>query len=130
MESDNILGDYFPWWLNPFYFNDTAAYLIDDTFTKEEVSKEWYLWRDDVIKVDIPEWSQIVKSKDLDQFQWYNSEWKWEINKDILKKVIQDEKWNVYRIVPMELEFLQKYGLPLPEIHWLERIKLGFKFSC
>jgi len=26
--------------MNPFYFNDTAAYLIDDSFTKEEVEKE------------------------------------------------------------------------------------------
>jgi hypothetical protein len=24
--------------MNPFYFNDTAAYLIDPTFTQEEVS--------------------------------------------------------------------------------------------
>jgi hypothetical protein len=28
----------------------------------------------------------------------------------------------------MEYDFLIKYELPLPEIHWLERIKLGFKF--
>jgi len=24
--------------MNPFYFNDTAAYLIDPSFTKEEVT--------------------------------------------------------------------------------------------
>ena len=40
--------------MNPFYFNDTAAYLIDDSFTKEEVEAEGYLWRDEPIKVDIP----------------------------------------------------------------------------
>jgi hypothetical protein len=27
----------------------------------------------------------------------------------------------------MEYDFLMKHELPLPEIHWLERIKLGFK---
>jgi hypothetical protein len=26
----------------------------------------------------------------------------------------------------MEYDFLMKYELPLPEIHWLERIKQGF----
>ena len=25
--------------MNPFYFNDTAAYMIDPSFTKEEVTK-------------------------------------------------------------------------------------------
>jgi hypothetical protein len=41
--------------MNPFYFNDTAAYLIDPTFTKEEVTAKGYLRRDEAIKVDIPE---------------------------------------------------------------------------
>ncbi len=129
MDSDWILWDYFPWYLNPFYFNDTAAYLIDDSFTKEEVTAEWYLWRDEEIKVDIPEWLDKVKSIELNNFQWFNEKGERHINPEILKKVIQDEKGNYYRIVPMELDFLQKHGLPLPEIHWLERIKLGFKFK-
>ncbi len=46
--------------MNPFYFNDTAAYLIDDSFTKEEVEAEGYLRRDEKIKVDIPEDAEIV----------------------------------------------------------------------
>ncbi|MEI6774379.1 MAG: hypothetical protein WCL18_06430 [bacterium] len=66
---------------------------------------------------------------DLDKYQRFNFSGEREINPEILKKVIKDNKGNYYRIVPMELEFLQKYGLPLPEIHWLERIKLGFKFK-
>ena len=115
--------------MNPFYFNDTVAYLIDDSFTKEEVTKAGYLRRDEEIKVDIPEGSDVVESKNLAQFQWFDSEGNWAINPDILKKVIKDEKWNVYRVVKMEYDFLMKYGLPLPEIHWLERIKLGFRFK-
>jgi hypothetical protein len=31
--------------------------------------------------------------------------------------------------VKMEYDFLMKHGLPLPELHWLERIKLWFKFK-
>ena len=158
MERDWILWAFFPASMNPFYFNDTAAYLIDDSFTKEEVTKEWYLRREDEIKVDIPSGAEVVLSchpdshvlgegynwvqwdsspsvqndsdmKTLDDFQWFDAQWERKINPEILKKVIKDEKWNYYRIVPMELEFLQKHGLPLPEIHWLERIKLGFKFK-
>jgi hypothetical protein len=55
MEADGTLGQFFPPSMNPFYFNDTAAYLIDDSFTKEEVTAKGYLWRDEEIKVDIPE---------------------------------------------------------------------------
>jgi len=129
MDREWILWNAFPWWLNPFYFNDTLAYLIDDTFTKEEVTKQWYMRRDEEIKVDIPAWADILEVMDLDKYQRFNFSGEREINPEILKKVIKDNKGNYYRIVPMELEFLQKYGLPLPEIHWLERIKLGFKFK-
>jgi hypothetical protein len=55
MEADGSLGKFFPANMNPFYFNDTVAYLVDDSFTKEEVEKEGFLWRDSPIKVDIPE---------------------------------------------------------------------------
>jgi hypothetical protein len=58
--------------MNPFYFNDTAAYLIDPSFTKEEVVKLGFLWRDEPIKVDIPVDSQIISSSDLDQFETYD----------------------------------------------------------
>jgi len=135
MDKDWTLWKFFPWSMNPFYFNDTVAYLIDDSFTKEEVEKEWYLRRDEEIKVDIPAWAEIIYShkvegqKSIDDFQWFDSDWNRQINPEILKKVIKDDKWNYYRIVPMELEFLQKHWLPLPEIHWSERIKLGFKFK-
>ena len=41
--------------MNPFYFNDTVAYLMDDSFTKEEVVADGFMWREDEIKTDIPE---------------------------------------------------------------------------
>ena len=55
--------------MNPFYFNDTAAYLIDDSFTKEEVEAEGYLRRDEEIKVDIPEGMEVVDVKDLGKYE-------------------------------------------------------------
>jgi hypothetical protein len=148
MDAEWILWQFFPWYMNPFYFNDTAAYLIDDSFTKEEVTAEWYLRRDEEIKVDIPAWAEIVKTSELNQYQWRKEipptplskggnepqanggiKKQRTINPEILKKVIVDEKWNSYRIIKMEYDFLMKHWLPLPEIHWLDRIKLGFKFK-
>ena len=129
MDKDWTLWQFFPGWMNPFYFNDTAAYLIDDSFTKEEVTKEWYLRRDEEINVDVPVWAEVITTKELNNFQWFNEKGERKIDPEVLKKVIKDKKGNYYRIVPMELEFLQKHWLPLPEIHRLDRIKLGFKFK-
>jgi len=114
------------------------AYLIDDSFTKEEVEKEGFMWRDEKIKVDIPEGAEIVyftppqsrgtQGGVLSDYQGFDSSGNWKINPEILKKVIVDSKGDYYKIVQMEYDFLMKYGLPLPEIHWLERIKSSFIF--
>ncbi len=129
MEKDGTLGDFFPGGMTPFYFNDTIAYALDDSFTREEVAKDGYLRRDAAIATDIPAGSDVIKVKDLKNYQWFDAEGKWMISPDILKKVIEDPQWNHYRIVKMEYDFLVKYCLPLPELHRLERIKLGFKFK-
>ncbi len=125
MEEQWILWNSLPWELNPFYFNDTVAWLLWD-FTQEEVEAKWYLWRDEESKTDIPEWSEVIQVSELEDYQWFSQDWEWKINPEILKKVIVDEKWNYYRIVQMEYDFLMKHGLPLPEIHWMDRMKLNF----
>jgi hypothetical protein len=65
----------------------------------------------------------------LNNYEWFDSEGKRTINKDILKKVIVDESGNMWRVVNMEYEFLVKYGLPLPRKHWLERMKENFRIG-
>jgi len=128
MEAEWTLWDFFPGSMNPFYFNDTAAYLIDDSFTKEEVDAEWYLRRDEKISVDIPEGMVVVKTSELADYESRVDEVR-TIDPNILKKVIQDEEWNVYRIVKMEYDFLVKHWLPLPRLHWLDRLKMNFSIS-
>ena len=125
MEQDGILWEYFPGELNPFYFNDTIAGMLWD-FKKEEVIEKWYMWRDEEIKVDIPEWVDIITTDELDSYQWYTENWEWRINPEILNKVIKDSKWDYYRIVQMEYDFLVKYELPLPNLHWIDRMKINF----
>ena len=142
MQQDGTLWAFFPWSLCPHYFNDSAAYLIDPSFTKEEVQSYGYVWRDETMQTDIPEWIEVVKSSELGQYEKQtvssnsqglsityddDSLGKWSIDPTILKKVIQDDAGNVYRIIPMEYKFLKKYGLPLPRKHWLERLKQHFQ---
>jgi len=129
MEKEWVLWDFFPWSINPFYFNDTAAYLIDDSFTKEEVEAEWYLRRDEEIKVDIPDWVDVISIDELKDYEWYSQEWVREIHPNILKKVIKGEQWNYYRIIPMEYKFLKKHWLPLPRKHRAEKMKNNFKIK-
>jgi hypothetical protein len=126
MEKDGTLWEFFPWSMNPFHFNDTAAYMIDNTFTKEEVTTLWYLRRDEHIKVDIPEKAAVVGVDELSAFEWFDPRGKWMISKGILDKIIVDKEGNYYRIVKMEYDFLVKYGLPLPRKHWLDRLKENF----
>ena len=125
MEDKWTLWDFFSWSTNPFYFNDTIAGMLWD-FSKEEVEEKWYMWRDEEIKVDIPEWTDIISISDINNFQWYDESWNWTIDPEIMKKVIQDDSGNYYRIVQMEYDFLMKHTLPLPDIHWIDRIKVNF----
>jgi len=125
MEQGGALWEFFPWEINPLYFNDTIAGLIG-WFSKQEALDKWYMWRDEQIKVDIPEWSDVIKTSELWDYQWYDANGNWRINPEILKQVIVDEKWDYYRIVKPEYDFLVKHSLPLPETHWMDRIKLNF----
>ncbi len=134
MDKAWTLGTFFPWWLNPFYFNDTAAHLIDGTFDKEELQSLWYLRREESIIVDIPDNVEIIS---VDQLGDYEERKKNEktggkkrhIDPSILTKVIKDKEWNVYRIIKMEYDFLMQHELPLPRLHRLDRIKLNFTLN-
>lgn len=123
--GETALWAFFPWWMNPFYFNDSFAYLFWD-FEKETVVKEWFLWREEGVKIDIPAWIEMVSAQELDKYEWFNEAGKWYIDESILSKAIQDYEGNYYKITQMEYDFLVKYWLPLPRIHYLHRLKSLF----
>lgn len=126
MNEEGALGEFFPGWMCPFYYNDTVAYLLNPSITKEEVTKLGYLRRDEAVKVDIPSNVEVVKTNELGVYEWYSSEWVRHIDPSILDKIIVDQQGNYYRIVRMEYDFLVKYSLPLPRKHWLNRLKMHF----
>ncbi len=126
MEQSGELGEFFPATMNPYYFNDTVASLFDLWFSKQEVINKWFLWRDEEVKVDIPTTLDKIGVDELSGFEWFDSDGKWYIDNDVMNKVVVDKFWNSYRFVPMEIEFLKRYNLPLPRQHWLDRIKTQF----
>ncbi len=117
------LWDVFPAHMNPFYYNDTLAHLILPK-EKEEVTKKGYLWRDEDVRVNIPEWKDIVSSTDV---QKWLLDWKYSYS-DLPWLILSDAGWDVFTIQQLEAEFLEKYQLPLPELHWLKRIKSHMKW--
>lgn len=127
MESDWNFWKFLPWKLSPFYFNDSLAYLMNDNIDKKIVTGLWFMRRDEKISIDIPNSSNVIQYNELYKYQWFDKDWYWKIDKDILNKIIIDENWDIYKIISMEYDFLTKFALPLPRKHWLQRIKDWFK---
>lgn len=104
-------GEFFPIELSPFGYNETAA---QDWYplTKEEAVAKGYTWSDyesqtkyEISDYEIPDDIREVKD-------------------DILEKVLKCEvSGKPYRIIPMELQFLRRMGLPIPRRSPLQRHK-------
>jgi hypothetical protein len=126
MEKEGDFGKFFPAWMAPFYYNDTMAYFVNPTVKKEDILASGYLWREEKIQVDIPQGVEIITPSDLSAYEvLINGQWI--ISEDILKKVIQDSEGNIYRVIKDEYDFLTKHALPLPRLHWMERVKMCMK---
>jgi len=112
MEKDGELWDFFPANLCPFYHNETMAHIFA-SFDKDEIKKDWYLWRDEKLSF----WwaaDDYILAKSLDKKNY---------DKSILQKTIKDKNGHCFKIIPQELVFLKKHQLPLPQEHWISRIK-------
>lgn len=108
MQKVGEWGEFFPLKMNPFNFNKTVAY---DYFplSKEEALKRGYCWKDEAIKNVAP---QTVKLPDNTQ----------EAGEEICDELLVCEiTGRNYRIVPQELKFLKRMGLPLPRTSWDSR---------
>lgn len=121
MEQDGAFGKFFPATMNPFYFNDTLASFIDPSFSREEAENNGFLWRDEAIRADIPAGADVITVQELDRYE--SSDDGWKIDTEVLNKIIRDDAGNFYRIMPIELDFLRRYGLPLPRTHWSDRMR-------
>jgi hypothetical protein len=122
MQKEGTFGRFFPSTMNPFYFNDTVASFVDDSFSQEEVTKAGFLWRTETIRADIPPGSEVISTAELEKFESMGKNG-WAIDPEVLKKVVKDPNGNLYRITFIEREFLLRYELPLPRTHWADRMR-------
>ena len=103
-------GEFFPMELSPFSYNESDA---QDFFplTKKEAEEKGYQWRD-IAKYQ-NEHKPTIKAADLpDNIK--------EVGESIINEVIECQSKNqcfgngVFRIIPMEFNFLKKYSIALP----------------
>jgi len=84
--------------------------------SKETISERWFL-------ISQPEkawqWKDAIDVAGLCDYL----DEKGKISEDILDITIQDPDGKYYTIIKPELDFLNKYDLPVPTIHWLSRIE-------
>ncbi|MCD6221224.1 hypothetical protein J7K25_03600 [bacterium] len=104
-------GEFFPIELSPFGYNETAA---QDYFplSKKQAQDFGYPWSDyeSRIKYQFSNYKIPNDIKDVDE--------------DILDKILKCEiTGKAYKIIPMELDFYRKMGLPIPRRCPLQRHK-------
>jgi hypothetical protein len=110
-------GEFFPFSISPVTYNESIA---QDFFpmTAEDVNNKGYNWREPNMK----EYVTTIKSINLpDDLK--------DISDDITKEVIECSSCNrAYKVIPLELQFYRRIGLPIPRICQNCRFTERFKF--
>jgi hypothetical protein len=120
IDSNNRIykyGEFFPFDMSLIAYNESLAH---DFFPETETSakEKGYTWRNG----DVREYQTTINAIDLkDNIA--------DIDDSVLKEVIKCEKCTkAYRIIPIELQFYKRIGLPLPHLchncRFTERFKL------
>ncbi len=104
-------GEFFPIEISPFGYNETAA-MDYYSLTKEQVLQRGYPWCDYESEIK-HEFSDYAIPDDIK-----------DVGDEILEKVLKCEvSGKPYRIIPMELQFYRRMGLPIPTKSPLQRHK-------
>jgi hypothetical protein len=104
-------GEFFPMELSPFGYNETAA---QDYYplTRQEALEKGYPWFDYESEIKY-QFSDYQIPDDIS-----------DVKDDILEKVLKCEaSGGAYKIIPMELQFYRRMGLPVPHRSPLQRHK-------
>ena len=109
-------GEFFPYEFSPYGYNETVAYEYFP-LTKEEATKRGFNWND----YEADKKYEFSEYKIPDDIR--------DVKDDILEKVLKSEiSDKAYRIIPMELSFYRRMGLPIPRQTPFERHHLRLKF--
>jgi hypothetical protein len=104
-------GEFFPSELAPFGYNETAA-MDYYPLTRDEALAKGFLWSDYEAETN-HEFSDYRIPDDVK-----------DVKDDVLEKVLKCEaSGKPYRVIPMELQFYRRMGLPVPRRAPLQRHK-------
>jgi len=120
MRSDGEWGQFFPMSMSPFGYNETLA---NDHFplTKEEAKKLGAKWQDNDYNPDF----QGEYYEPDDDIKTYQDDSK---ANELLRGVLKCEiSGKPFRIMPQELAFYLKNGVPIPRKHYDVRYMERFK---
>jgi hypothetical protein len=119
MQSTGERWEFFDPSLSPFGYNETVAmeYYPEEKWT---IAAKWYNRSD--YEAPKPQSDKVIQWKDLPSTIA-------EVRDEIVQSAIACEvTWKLYRILPQELAFYRKHGIPLPRKHpdqrHLERLAL------
>lgn len=107
-------GEFFPTTLSSFGYNETKAFE-SSPITKAEALKRGWGWKDD------DELSQSLEMIDAHAVPQDIAD----VPDQILEAIIKSEvSGKPYRIIPQELSFYRKRGLPIPRLHPHDRLEV------
>lgn len=102
-DRDSSLGEFFPAHLSPFAYNESTAQEFFP-LTKEQALKHGFRWRD--------EEPSVIPGPDQESILPDHIK---NVPESIVKEVLACEKCHRnYKVIPQELAFYRKIGLPIP----------------
>lgn len=119
MQARGEWGEFFPIRISAFGYNESDAQGWFP-LTKEEALARGYAWSD-YTHIVPPQGAHVIPATSLPEDIS-------QVTDDILQYIILSEKnQKPYRIIPQELAFYRKRGLPIPRLHPHERLRELYK---
>jgi hypothetical protein len=113
MKHQGTLWDFFPHSMCPFYFEDTLASLMGAQIS------DTHLRSPDQSTKNISD--RVLPVTEMNRFIQDD-----QIDRSITSYVFRDREDRCFNLQNMEIEFIEKHKLPLPQEHWLTRIMNNF----
>ncbi len=120
MKADGEWGEFLPMSLSPFGYNETLA-NDNFTMTKEEAGKLGAKWQDNEY---LPEFSGQYYEPDDNIKTYQNKEKSDELIAGVIKCQVSGKP---FKIMPQELAFYLKNGIPIPNKHYNVRFMDRFR---
>ena len=110
MISTGEWGEFFPAWVSPFAYNESIAQEMFP-LTKEEALQNGFTWFDDSAQATVPTAAGYTPEDDIFVYQDQGRA------AGLLKEILMcEETKKPFKIMPQELAFYLKLGIPVPRL--------------